>query len=98
MPSIYYIAPPDPRWTPEEQAQYVPGEGTIAVRRRCTRCGPATSCSSCTSNRNPSQIAQLFQSYAFTEGWAHYAEEMMSGQGLRTGSPEWRIGQLLQAL
>ena len=25
MPSVYYIAPPDPKWTPEEQAAYVPG-------------------------------------------------------------------------
>jgi uncharacterized protein (DUF885 family) len=49
-------------------------------------------------NRNPSKIAQLFQSYAYTEGWAHYCEEMMVEQGLRGGSPEWRIGQLLQAL
>ena len=29
VPSVYYIAPPDPRWTPEEQAQYVRGEGTL---------------------------------------------------------------------
>ena len=49
-------------------------------------------------NRNPSKVAQLFQSYAYTEGWAHYCEEMMKDQGLRDGSPEWQIGQLLSAL
>jgi uncharacterized protein (DUF885 family) len=49
-------------------------------------------------NRNPSKVAQLFQSYAYTEGWAHYCEEMMKDQGLRQGSPEWHVGQLVSAL
>ena len=31
VPSVYYIAPPDPRWTPEEQAQYVSGESTLLL-------------------------------------------------------------------
>ena len=43
-------------------------------------------------------MAQLFQSYAYTEGWAHYTEEMMKDEGLRAGSAEWEIGQLLSAL
>ena len=29
VPAVYYIAPPDPRWTPAEQAKYVGGEGTL---------------------------------------------------------------------
>ena len=29
------------------------------------------------ANRNASKVGQLFQSYAYTEGWAHYTEEMM---------------------
>ena len=49
-------------------------------------------------NRNPSRVAQLFQSYAYTEGWAHYTEEMMAEEGLRAGDPEWQIGQRLSAL
>ena len=42
MPSVYYIAPPDPSWTPEEQAAYIPGARTCCSPRS-TRSGRATS-------------------------------------------------------
>ena len=29
LPSVYYIAPPDPSWTPEVQAGFVPGEADL---------------------------------------------------------------------
>ena len=97
VPAVYYIAPPDPRWTPEEQAQYVTGEGTL-LSTSVHEVWPGHFVHFLHVNRNPSKIAQLFQSYAYTEGWAHYTEEMMKDQGLRAGNPEWRIGQLLSAL
>jgi uncharacterized protein (DUF885 family) len=40
----------------------------------------------------------VFVGYAFSEGWAHYAEELMWDAGLGQGSPEVHIGQLLNAL
>ena len=97
VPSVYYIAPPDPRWTPEDQAKYVSGEGTL-LATSVHEVWPGHFLHFLHVNRNPSKIAQLFQSYAYTEGWAHYAEEMMVEQGLREGNLEWRIGQLLSAL
>jgi uncharacterized protein (DUF885 family) len=97
VPSVYYIAPPDPRWTPEEQAQYVGGEGTL-LSTSVHEVWPGHFLHFLHVNRNPSKVAQLFQSYAYTEGWAHYAEEMMKDEGLRAGNPEWEIGQLLSAL
>lgn len=36
--------------------------------------------------------------YAFAEGWAHYAEELMVEQGLAKDDPELQVGQLLNAL
>jgi hypothetical protein len=97
VPSVYYIAPPDPRWTPEDQAKYVAGKGTL-LSTSVHEVWPGHFLHFLHVNRNPSKIAQLFQSYAYTEGWAHYAEEMMVEQDLREGSFEWRIGQLLSAL
>jgi uncharacterized protein (DUF885 family) len=97
VPSIYYIAPPDPRWTPEEQAKYVGGEGTL-LSTSVHEVWPGHFLHFLHVNRNPSKIAQLFQSYAYTEGWAHYCEEMMVEQGLRPDSAEWKIGQLRSAL
>jgi hypothetical protein len=97
VPSVYYIAPPDPRWTPEEQARYVGGEGTL-LSTSVHEVWPGHFLHFLHVNRSPSKVAQLFQSYAYTEGWAHYSEEMMIEQGLRGGAAEWRVGQLLSAL
>jgi uncharacterized protein (DUF885 family) len=97
VPSIYYIAPPDPRWTPEEQAKYVGGEGKL-LSTSVHEVWPGHFLHFLHVNRNPSRVAQLFQGYAYTEGWAHYVEEMMRDEGLRDGAPEWRIGQLVSAL
>jgi uncharacterized protein (DUF885 family) len=50
------------------------------------------------AHRAPSKIGQLFVGYGFSEGWAHYAEEMMHDAGLSAGDPEMHIGQLHDAL
>jgi hypothetical protein len=97
VPAVYYIAPPDPRWTAEDQAQYVSGEGTL-LSTSVHEVWPGHFLHYMHVNRNPSRVAQLFQSYAYTEGWAHYTEEMMADEGLRAGDPEWQIGQRLSAL
>lgn len=97
VPAVYYIAPPDPRWTPEEQAQYVGGEGTL-LSTSVHEVWPGHFLHFLHVNRGTSRVTQLFQSYAYTEGWAHYSEEMMKEQGLRDGAPEWQVGQLLSAL
>ncbi|MDH5176937.1 MAG: DUF885 domain-containing protein [Gammaproteobacteria bacterium] len=97
VPGVYYIAPPDPRWSPEDQAKYVGGEGTL-LSTSVHEVWPGHFLHFLHVNRNPSKVAQLFQSYAYTEGWAHYTEEMMRDQGLRQGSAEWHVGQLVSAL
>jgi uncharacterized protein (DUF885 family) len=45
-----------------------------------------------------SKIGQLYNSYAFAEGWAHYTKELMWEVGLNAGDDEAHIGQLLNAL
>jgi uncharacterized protein (DUF885 family) len=97
VPGVYYIAPPDPRWSPEDQAKYVGGEGTL-LSTSVHEVWPGHFLHFLHVNRNPSKVAQLFQSYAYTEGWAHYCEEMMKDQGLRHGDSAWYVGQLVSAL
>src|SRR5262249_28083615 len=48
--------------------------------------------------RNKSLVAGLWVGYAFAEGWAHYAEEMMWEVGIGNGEPEYHVGQLTNAL
>lgn len=50
------------------------------------------------ANRSPSIFGRIFVGYAFAEGWAHYAEEMMWQAGLGSGSAETHIGQISNAL
>ena len=97
LPSIYYIAPPDLSWTPEEQAAYVPGEADLLFIS-VHEVWPGHFLQFLHSNRSRSKVGQVFVGYAFAEGWAHYTEEMMWEAGLGNGDPETHIGQLLNAL
>ena len=101
MPSTYYIAPPDPSWPKAEQDAYTPGVADL-MSTSVHEVWPGHFLHSLHSNRSESLIGRLFLSYAFTEGWAHYAEEMMWEAGL-TGSlaggrAEYRVGQVNKAL
>ena len=40
----------------------------------------------------------MVSSYSFTEGWAHYTEQLMIEQGFRTDDPQNHLGQLTDAL
>jgi uncharacterized protein (DUF885 family) len=97
LPAVYYIAPPDPKWTREEQQKYVPGESDLLFTS-AHEVWPGHFLQFLHANRNRSRIGQLFVGYAYAEGWAHYAEEMMWDAGLRAGSAEAHIGQIVGAL
>jgi uncharacterized protein (DUF885 family) len=97
LPAVYYIAPPDPRWSAEEQEKYVPGESDLLFTS-AHEVWPGHFLQFLHSNRNRSRIGQLFVGYAYAEGWAHYTEEMMWDAGLRAGNPEAHIGQIVGAL
>lgn len=97
LPSIYYIAPPDPKWTQAEQEAYLPGQYDLLFIS-AHEVWPGHFLQHQHANRTASKLGQLFSSYAFGEGWAHYAEEMMWQAGLEQGNSEAHIGQLLNAL
>jgi hypothetical protein len=97
LPSVYYISPPDPKWTPAVQASYVPGKGTLLFVS-AHEVWPGHFLQFLHSNRAEWKFGQLFVGYAFAEGWAHYTEEMMWDAGLGDGVPAIHIGQLSNAL
>jgi hypothetical protein len=97
LPAVYYIAPPDPSWTPGEQRDYLPGRADLLFTS-VHEVWPGHFLQFLHSNRTESLVARLFSGYAFAEGWAHYTEEMMWDMGLGKGDPEIRIGQLTNAL
>jgi hypothetical protein len=97
LPSTYYIAPPDPSWTPQERDGYLQGE-TPLLFVSVHEVWPGHFLQFLHANRSPSKFGQVFVGYAFAEGWAHYTEEMMWEAGLGSRSPEVHIGQLMNAL
>ncbi len=97
LPSVYYIAPPDPSWSEEDQLAYIPGE-TDLLAISVHEVWPGHFLHFLHANRTENRVGRHFSTYTFTEGWAHYTEEMMVEAGLGDGDPEVKIGQLLNAL
>ncbi|HWN69129.1 MAG TPA: DUF885 domain-containing protein [Haliangium sp.] len=97
LPSIYYIAPPDPSWSAAERKAYIPGEADLLFVS-VHEVWPGHFLQFLHANRAPSKIGRLFVGYAFAEGWAHYTEEMMWEAGLSAGDERAHVGQLLNAL
>jgi hypothetical protein len=95
--ATYYVAPPDPQWSAAERNAYLPGRAYLLFVS-AHEVWPGHYLQSQFSNSNPSRVAALWWDYAFAEGWAHYAEEMMYDAGLGAGDPEMRIGMLTNAL
>jgi uncharacterized protein (DUF885 family) len=96
LPAVFYIAPPDPSWSKKDQAAYIPGRA-ILLFTSVHEVWPGHFLQFLHSNRASSKFGQVFVGYAFAEGWAHYAEELMWEEGLG-GDPETHIGQLSEAL
>ena len=97
LPSTYYIAPPDPQWTPAEQNAYIPGKADLLFIS-VHEVWPGHFLQFLHANRARSKLGRIFTSYAFSEGWAHYTEEMMWEMGLNDGDPATHVGQVLNAL
>ncbi len=97
QPAVYNISPPNPAWSEEVQQAYIPGESDLLFTS-VHEVWPGHFLSFVHANRAEWDFGRVFVTYAFGEGWAHYAEEMMLEAGLRDQSPETRIGQLANAL
>jgi len=97
LPSVYYIAPPNPAWSQEDQRAYIPSE-TNLLAISVHEVWPGHFLQFLHANRAENNVGKHFLTYSFVEGWAHYAEQMMIDAGLGKGDPEIRIGQLLNAL
>ena len=97
LPSTYFIAPPDPSWSKEDQLAYIAGE-TDLLAVSVHEVWPGHFLQFLHSNRTENAVGRHFGTYTYTEGWAHYTEQMMVDAGLGDGDPEVRIGQLLNAL
>ena len=104
--AFYYVTPVEPDWTPRQQEEWLtnfnyhtlkiisihevyPGHYVHNLHNRYGRAGQSLGLS---------LINRVATSYAFTEGWAHYAEEMMLETEYGSDEPALWLTQLLEAL
>jgi hypothetical protein len=97
LPSFYYLAPPDPAWPEAEQRAYLPSRADLLFVT-AHEVWPGHFLQGRHIKAHGSRIMQSFETYSTSEGWAHYAEEMMWEAGLGDGDPRVHIGQLKNAL
>lgn len=97
LPSFYYITPPDPSWSEEDQLAYLPGKSEL-LATTIHELWPGHFLHGLHSKQVDSDVLKSFWNYSMGEGWAHYAEEMMVEQGAGGTDPRIVIGQLTAAL
>ena len=81
--AYYYVTPVEPDWPPQQKEEWLTAFNYYTtdivsiheaypghyVQFLCLKASPAT------------KLEKIFTSYAFVEGWAHYAEQMMVDEG-----------------
>jgi uncharacterized protein (DUF885 family) len=81
--AYYYVTPVEPDWPPQQKEEWLTAFNYYTtdivsihdaypghyVQFLCLKASPAT------------RLEKVFTSYAFTEGWAHYTEQMMVDEG-----------------
>ena len=99
--SFYYVTPVEEEWTAQQREEWLsnfnydtlriisihevyPGHFVHHLHSRYGQPLPL--------------VNRVATSYAFTEGWAHYTEQMMLETGYGAGQPALRVTQLLEAL
>jgi hypothetical protein len=97
LAAFFYITPPDPKWSAKEQEEYIMPFGTLQSTS-VHEVYPGHYLHSLFLRRAPTKVERALASYSFTEGWAHYGEQMMLDEGFGADDPENRLGQLGDAL
>src|SRR2546422_4584601 len=110
--AYYYVTPVEPDWPPQQKEEWLTAFNYYTtdivsiheaypghyVQFLCLNASPAN------------RLEKIFNSYAFTEGWAHYAEQMLVDEGFgasmsatpsreqRVKAAKYRLAQTDEAL
>ena len=97
--AYYYVTPVEDSWSPEKQEEWLRHLNYTMLRNISVHeCYPGHYVHFLHRRRVKSAVLRSYFSYAFTEGWAHYCEEMMIEQGFGGGDLRLRLAQLQDAL
>ncbi|MCH8989207.1 MAG: DUF885 domain-containing protein [Chloroflexi bacterium] len=99
--SFYYVTPVEADWTPQQQEEWLANFNYDTLRIISVHEVYPGHFVHHLHNRyrgNLPLINQVATSYAFSEGWAHYTEQMILETGYAPDQPTLRFTQLLEAL
>ncbi|HEX9856497.1 MAG TPA: DUF885 domain-containing protein [Acidimicrobiia bacterium] len=97
--AYYLVTPDEPAWSDDEAEEWLRTLNTYALEDiSIHEAYPGHYVHFLHYQHAPTEVSKRLASYAFTEGWAHYAEQMMWEEGFRAGDPLFRLAQLSEAL
>jgi uncharacterized protein (DUF885 family) len=97
--AFYYVTPVQPEWSDEQKEQHLRFYNPYAVAMvNVHEAYPGHYLQFLYAPRFPTKVRKLVGAGTNSEGWAHYAEQMMVEQGFGDGNPKYRLAQLQMAL
>jgi hypothetical protein len=97
---IYFVTPVDAAWSPDRQEQWLRSLNRPMLRNiTAHEVYPGHYLQFLHHRKGAATLARkVYMSASFTEGWAHYCEQLMIEAGLGAGSPQAEVAQLHDAL
>jgi len=97
--AYYYVTPTEPEWDDAKAEEWLQALNTFALEDiSIHEAYPGHYVHFLHYDSAPTEVSRRLTSYAFTEGWAHYTEQMMWEAGYRAGDTRFRLAQLAEAL
>jgi hypothetical protein len=98
-PSWYHVTPPEPDWPAEEREEWLSVFSRTSLPSITVHeVAPGHFAHGRALRRVPGTVRRSLHSLAFTEGWAHYVEEVCLEEGFRARDPRFAVGVALEAL
>ena len=99
LEAFYFMTLPDPRMKARDQEEflrswYYPAIANVSVHEVY----PGHYTQFLYAADFPSDVRKVYGAASNSEGWAHYAEQMMIDEGFHAGDPRYRLAQLQDAL
>lgn len=97
--SFYYVTPPDPSWSAEDQEDWLQVFSRTTLPAICVHeVAPGHFSHGRALRRAATDVRRILIGSAFAEGWAHYVEEVALEEGFRAEDPRYAAGVALEAL